>query len=154
MRGFLLVVAGCNGLLGVHEFPDAAIAIDAPADAPCIDSLEPNDHTDQATPTQFDSTPSTSVAGVSLCPAGDRDVYRVAISHASETLFIHLEAQPVVTLQLDIIDAAGTFVVGGTTQMDAAFVLEAPGTYFVSVRAADATVTAVLYKLTLSNTAD
>src|SRR5262245_31152615 len=128
----------------------------------CLDDspLEPNNDTQHAWVTPVDTTKTFPLAGLAICPAGDKDTYSITIRVMSENLeaIVEWEAEGA-ALQGAILNSGGVPIanasaVSGTTNKIRAYTANLPtGTYFVQVYGpASGALTTNNYKLNINVT--
>ncbi|CAN5458757.1 hypothetical protein BH11MYX1_BH11MYX1_41680 [soil metagenome] len=156
-EGYACVPSGSASLCVVNggTVPDAGAGV-------CADdsNLEPNDSITTAYITPVNgTTKSISYAGLAVCPAGDKDTYKLTVA-ASQNIEAVIEFDPnAATLTASILNAGGTVVVPGNPvsgmqgKVRAFLATANQGVYYVQV-AGPATGTLVTnnYKLTLTET--
>lgn len=143
-------------LVNGGALPDAGVG-------QCADdtNLEPNDSIATAYPTPVNgTTKSIAYAGLAICPAGDKDTYKLS-TVAGQNIEAVIEFDPnAATLSAVILNSGGTMIasaspVSGMQGKIRAFVATAPaGAYYIQVSgpAAGAPLTTNNYKLTITET--
>ncbi len=138
----------CNVDIDVCEKTGTGATIDGPSFA-CGDDtqLEPNDMPTQAYIMPVPSSPSYTLAGLSICPATDVDTYRFGVDATGtnfEALVVGMSDRA--SLVVDLLNSNGTIISSGTPvdgspqQVKIELSNRLPvGNYFVRVKAADAT---------------
>ena len=130
---------GGNGIDGMVVLVDGN-GIDAPFACDNDSTLEPNDAIGNAFPTSVDvQTQMLNLAGLAICPATDKDNYRVVIS-SPKALEVIASWDSGPSLNLSILNASGTSIangVAGTNQTRACVPNLPSGTYYASVFASD-----------------
>jgi hypothetical protein len=124
----------------------SVVLVDAPSfDMPnfvCADdsALEPNNSIGQAFVTPVDTQAQmVNLAGLALCPAGDKDHYRVTLSAANKSLEVIAMPTNGPNIQLSILNAGGTSIANGVMTgvgLRACTPNLPVGTYFASVTSA------------------
>jgi hypothetical protein len=156
-EGYACVPSGSASFCLVNggKVPDAGAGV-------CADdsNLEPNDTITTAYITPVNgTTKAISYAGLAICPAGDKDTYKLT-ALASQNIEAVIEFDPnAAMLRASILNSSGTVVNAGNpvTGMPGkvrAFVATAPqGVYYVQVTGpATGTLVTNNYKLTLTET--
>jgi hypothetical protein len=127
----------------------------------CADDseLEPNNVLDEASPSSIDSTKTFSASALAICPAGDRDLFEIAVSTEGTNVEMTVEYDAAgASLQAALLNAGGVPIATAEPVTNAPRTLHATaslpiGTYYASITApVTETISVNNYQLSITAT--